>query len=412
MEMPVITAEHWNRLAKGLEQHHALFYQCWAMGKPIFTTEIDTAAVRFDQAGDYLAFLFNPMFWTMLDDYNRTFVISHECLHVTLNHGARTSSAGRQNDEVVNHMLDVVVNHTLVENFGFDRDKIMDWKNLCWVDTVFPKKLQLSTSQSFEYYYNMVPQARSNFGGAKPLDNHGKFRKAGFEDAIEKLNKSMSQEDKQTLGPLLSKHFAKDPKKPEGTGCWTMVNVGPPKVKRKWETVIQKWSQRYMKRDQQDKEQWTRQSRRLACIDSRLLLPTDAQMDHLKRDRHPVWFYLDTSGSCWNFKDRFFTAAMSLSPKHFDVRVFCFDEAVQETPLQSKKVYGGGGTSFSCIEDHIQRTIKDEGTAYPEAVWLLTDGVGNAVHPAKPQNWYWFLTFNHRRFIPPESKVYNLTDFE
>ena len=338
--MTIITAEYWNHLSRKLEEHHSLFYQCWAMGKPIFTTDVETAAIQFNKDGGYLAFLFNPNFWEMLDDYNRLFVIAHECLHVTLNHGVRTQSIRRDNKAAVNCMLDVVVNHMLVENFGFDRNKIMDWDNLCWVDTVFPKKLQLTTRQSFEYYYNMLPQARSNFGGTQLLDDHGKFGKSGFDKAIERLSQNMTEEDKKTIGSLLGKHS------PDGTGKWFTVNALP-KPKQKWETVVQQWSRRYMRRDIQSKEQWTRTNRRLAGVDNDLFLPTDCDVDHWKKDRLPVYFFLDTSGSCWNLKDRFFTAALSLPIKRFEVRLFCFDTEVKETTLASKQVYGGGWAPVS-----------------------------------------------------------------
>lgn len=45
---------------------------------------------------------------------------------------------------------------------------------------------------------------------------------------------------------------------------------------------------------------------------------------------------MDTSGSCFNLAERFFKAALTLNPKKFNVRLFCFDYYATETSLKSK----------------------------------------------------------------------------
>lgn len=50
---------------------------------------------------------------------------------------------------------------------------------------------------------------------------------------------------------------------------------------------------------------------------------------------------------------------------------------------------------------------------YPEAVFVITDGYGNRVKPARPEKWYWFLTPGGSRYcIPKECNIYNLQDYE
>jgi hypothetical protein len=111
-----------------------------------------------------------------------------------------------------------------------------------------------------------------------------------------------------------------------------------------------------------------------------MFLPSDMEIedDNDEKTRIKVYFYLDTSGSCWGLKDRFFAAALSLPDDRFDIRLFCFDTTVQETTLESRKIYGGGGTSFSILEAHIQKEIKEKGE-YPEAVFVITDGYAATV---------------------------------
>jgi len=143
-----------------------------------------------------------------------------------------------------------------------------------------------------------------------------------------------------------------------------------------------------------------------------LVLPSEMEEDALDKTKIEVFFFLDTSGSCIGYKNRFFKAALSL-PKNFNVRLFCFDTQVRETTLISRKIYGGGGTNFGIIEAHIQKVMKEDKCAYPKAVFIITDGWGTAVNPAKAENWYWFLTTNNsRNYIPEKSNVYLLANFE
>ena len=149
--MSTISTEEFNEISRELERHHGLFYQFWSLGRPVFVDDIPTAAVQFDCAGDCVLFMFNPEYWNKLCNYERCFVIAHECLHVSLNHGVRTMGIV---DGPVNECLDVVVNELLVDKFGFDRSKLSDGEDYCWVDTVFPKEKDMPKDKSFEYYYS------------------------------------------------------------------------------------------------------------------------------------------------------------------------------------------------------------------------------------------------------------------
>jgi len=144
-----------------------------------------------------------------------------------------------------------------------------------------------------------------------------------------------------------------------------------------------------------------------------LMLPTDIDVDDLHHDKNKidVWFFLDTSGSCYHLKDRFFAAAASLPENRFNIRLFCFDTSVQETDLISKKIYGGGGTSFKILEQHIQNEINSKNCKYPE-VFVISDGWGDYVNPQFPAKWHWFLTENgSKTHLPKKSNIYELKDY-
>jgi len=408
-DMPFsITSEEWHEISTDLENHHALFYQCWMMGRPFFTDRIETAAVRFNHEGEFIEFLFNPQFWQFLTHYERLFVIAHECLHVILKHGLRTIN--RTDPEGVNAALDVVVNHTLVRSFGFDRNKIRDNEDLCWVDTIYPHHETIPLDESFEYYYRLLP-----VGGVKVrcLDDHSGLC-GDWGRIIQKLSEELTQEEKDSIRSMLEKNMlGGQNRSPEGIGEWTFVNVGRVAKKRKWENVIKQWSMKYLRQDSQDLEQWARIARRLGTLPQDIILPSEMEEDAFQKDRLPVFLMLDTSGSCVGYKERFWKAGASLPNDRFDVRMFCFDTSVAETTLESKKMREGGGTSFLCIEEHIRKLVRKEGIEYPEAVFVITDGYGDEVQPLKPQNWYWFLTPNNsRNYIPKASKVFELKDYE
>lgn len=428
--IPVITPEEWNLISSQLEMHHALFYQMWQMGRPSFDTGISTAAVRFDDEGKCIEFVFNPAFWQGLTLEEKKFVICHESLHVIFNHGIRMADTKQR--RVANVAMDIVVNHTLIDKFGFKRDDLSMHEKLCWLDTVFDeeaiKEVPIRENQAFEYYYLKLIEndgaAMKKGGVSESLDDHDGLEDidpSEWDEIVDKLNESLSNEEKVAIRDVLEKHTEKDGDDKQGgrqagtgsLGQWSFVNPGQVSKKKKWETVIKRWSKRYMKRDEDTVEQWARTARRLSFITGQgLFLPSEVDNDSWSQDRITVWFFQDVSGSCIGLKDRFFRAAKSLPKERFDVKMHTFDTRVFEIDINANRVRGGGGTSFTCMEQYIQRYIKANGEDYPKAVFVITDGFGNRVRPEKPENWYWFLSYNYRTCIPKESHVFMLNDYE
>jgi len=480
------TDDDFIKIATHLEERHAIFHKFWEVGVPIFTTKFATAAVGFNRRGKYINFFFNPFFWDYLDDYNKRFVICHEMVHIILNHGIRTRNAHVLNNMAVNNCLDIVVNHLLIDKFGFSRKKLQgfdkkimdkirehmpkskplilsddkgntkkkksknpppqqlpesephgDYRDLCWVDTVFDikknpyfkktmKKIP-PPNRSFEYYYDLLPKDQATGGVCGVMgmfDDHGGLRDIDdFEDLMKEINGELSEDEKEDLKDTIEKHFEEKPEgspdSPAGTGAgdiWTFADVDPNKIKkqRKWENVIRRWVHKVMREITKDMEQWVRVNRRFALVDKQLILPTEMEIEDFweEVDRIRVDFYMDTSGSCIGMKDRFFKAAASLPDVRFDVRLHCFDTRCYDTTLESQKMYGGGGTSFDCIESDVQKRCKKDNEKYPAAIFVLTDGYGDEIQPENPEAWYWFVTNGYFNYIPEESHKYNLDEFE
>lgn len=420
-----IELEDYLELSRSLISAHALFYKMWELGKPVFTNAIDTAAVSFDKQGEVLLFSFNPDFWDELTPYERQFVISHECLHVILNHGFRIHDLKDKNNG--NIAIDIVVNHMLINNFGFVRDDLPIADSLCWVDTIWKHRIDIPNNKTFEYYYNLLKEEQHtkadlvdehgcingfpsifNPNGSKDINESNRFGKEAAsipKEYIEKLSEELDDQTKESVNGIMA-----------GTGSGSIsltVSTQIVKKKKKWETVIKKWSKQYNKTGIKDIEQWARVNRRFVMMPDDIILPTEMEMEKNEEGKTDVWFFQDTSGSCYHYATRFFKAAKSLDPKKFKIRLFCFDTSVYETSLETGKLYGFGGTSFHIIENHIQKLMKNEKIKYPKAVFVITDGFGSPVNPEQPEKWYWFITNGGAtHYVPKKSNVYKLENYE
>lgn len=409
----------WERIKEKLACHHSVFYKIVEIGKPSFTDSIPTAAVQFDKEGKFINFLFNENFWETCDDYKKMFVICHEALHIVLQHGSRFLEG--VNNKISNIAMDVVVNHSLVRDFGFIKEDVDPNSEYCWVDTVFKDKKYLGfpypDDESTEFYYNEIEkQKESNGGGSGEGDNNGNL----VDDHSGLVNEQLEEAVKQTIDQLdgpekeqLSDALNNIKKAGTNAGSWITINKIKKSKNKKWESIIKKWQLETLRFSSIEKEQWIRKSRRMSGFSNGLILPTNAEIEcfHLSKNKIDVHFFLDTSGSCINLAERFFTAANSLAKEKFNVRLFCFDTKVEETDLSSGKIYGGGGTCFKIIEDYIQKE-KLKNKKYPSVVFIITDGMGSKVTPEHPTRWHWFLSKNIKTYIPKKSFAYNLDDFE
>lgn len=421
-----------------LQRHHAIFSEFWRVGVLIYEPAITTASISFSRDGQGVHFSVNPTFWASLSLDTKAFVLAHECLHVYFEHGRR--SLAMKNRQLFNIAADLVVNHFLVNYFGFKREQL-DFptiKNptggpssdiLCWVDTIFPDE-NVSDRESMDYYYSLLIDPTHSGPDIDSLDEHsqlceqsnssgesGPGSTKAVEKLLDKIIDGLSIEDTNTLEDMLkaTSESGSLPGTAAGNLTRKLILKRTPK-KKKWETVITDTLGRYLgKEDIVPVEQWVSRNRRFQMLSEDLLLPSEVEQEIKIYDRLDVWFFQDTSGSCSHHADRFFKAAASIPEDKFRIRMFCFDTRVYETSLVSGRLYGFGGTCFAAIEHSIQETIKAEEkkkTQYPQVVFVITDGYGTTVNPEYPDRWHWFLSVNYTRCIPGASKKYMLADFE
>jgi len=417
-------------LSRELMQHHSIFQKFWKMGNIEFSEKVKTAAVEFDKLGECINFYINEKFWKTISLEKKKFVIAHECLHVLFYHGIRASLLKESDTkQIANVAMDVVVNYTLIDSFGFNKEEIDPGNEYCWVETVF-KDQNIPTGKSFEYYFNLLQQKQQQSGGDgknkvdqcgskqpgqpgnKLVDEHDlleSFNNKKFEDQIQD---ALDNYDTQNISEMVQEQCEdiKQQIKQAGLNPGGLIKIAKFNkiIKKKWETIIKQWSKKY--NFDKETEQWIHKNRRMSSMPSDLMLPSDYETESEEKNRIDVWFFLDTSGSCAHLGDRFFSAAASLDPKHFDVKLFCFDTHIYETSLKTKKLSGFGGTTFSCINNYINKECNNR--KHPSAIFVISDGYANSFNPAFPKKWYFFLTESYLSCIPKEANIFYLRDYE
>ena len=145
-------------ILRTLRKHHSLFAQFWTVGTLVEVNHpsMPTAGILFDKkSGEGMQFLINPNFWAKLNDHSKAFVIGHEILHVYLDHGRRSLALDRN---LANLAQDIVINHQLVDIFGFKREDLTFGDSYCWRDTMFPGRDDIDADRCFEYYYTKLQE--------------------------------------------------------------------------------------------------------------------------------------------------------------------------------------------------------------------------------------------------------------
>ena len=433
-----LSYEEERQIAFDLEDKHGIFNKFWSMTRPRFTVSIPTAAVGFDKLGNCIQFMINPEFWAQLTLEQKMFVICHECLHIMLSHKYRRKGVPKTHKKLANVAMDLVVNHMLIDRFGFDRStceptqiKVKDKEGkehplqywfLDRVQGKDGKQLPLLQDKSFEYYYAELSKIAEEMGDSDAFDDHGdleSFDSKEFADRLGRELQDMNPDEVKDLKEWLEKQFEQDGKKEGGQqagnnegNILTHVKIEKPVYKKKWESVIKNWVRRAL--TFVEVEQWARKSRRLTNINTDFMLPSDMETEETDKEKLDVWFFQDTSGSCSHLAERFFKAARSIPPNKFNVKLHCFDTRVypmSDKDVKEGKLYGFGGTTFTCIEDYIKYRVAN-GEKFPSAIFCITDGFGDKVNCTNPKQWHWFLSADMKDCIPPECKMFKLEDYE
>jgi predicted metal-dependent peptidase len=423
-----------------LAVHNVIFQEFWKIGKPIFTLRIKTAAVGFGRSGEVLYLIINPDFWGSLDLENKKFVISHECLHVILNHGKRGENY--KNKEDLNKAMDIVINELLIGSFGFNKYDILNWEQLCFVETIFSKELILEKSihkyGSFDYYYQLMVENETN-QEKETVDQHGSVSGESesdmnsngkdldinklIEDAIansEELNESiyeevedkLSNEEKQELGNKIDQDMGRSQAGTNPFGKFIDTPSTPIKKIKKWEEIVRKHVRSIIAYRTQEKESWVARNRKMIMMDEDILIPGEWEEEVPDFAKYNLVFFLDASGSCNAHAQRFVKLLRSIPEEIFEINAYSFDTRIYKIDLKENGVRGCGGTRFSILDDEV-RKLTESKKRHPDAIFVLSDGDGDSFYPEKPKLWHWILTPRHStHYIPELSQKHKIVDFK
>jgi len=443
-----------------LDMKHAAFYRFWEMGRPMLVDDdytvggvhITTGAVVFDTStGKCIRLVINESYWNGMNVEQKAFLIAHECLHLIYKHYSRLFKYSKNELDflLMNIAADIVNNHRLLE-LGFNRDEIEQGQggcSYCWVDNVFSKLTDdiPPPDKSSSYYYHLLKEllaknpenGESVLGSVKLVDDHvdpstGDNSEGGSE-ALDKvvedlLNSLDSQSKKDLLSDFQKRHEELDKEMNErssegGGGKGQDYSTGDtikkmmavrPKPGRLWRNILKEMNASFKSKDEFAlEERWGFDHRRMTCLPKDIDIPAEIESVRPNRVRRDCFMFLDTSGSCAEYAERFWKIASSIDQKWFNVRLFCFSDTVYPINLEDQELRGFGGTSFVPLEKEIQKVIKSQELKYPDVVFVITDGMGDRVFPEKPERWWWLLTENSATdCIPKGSKVLKLEDYE
>lgn len=445
--------DRWEKIDIGnaLADYYSIFSKFWSVGTVQWKKGIGTALIKFDKTSSQpIKFQIDPVFWESLNEEQRCFIVCHEMQHVVGYHGFRFTKTPPWMHRYLNIALDIVVNESLVADYGFSYDtmkgasmspdlvkKLLDAgidpnmikdANSCFVHNVFKHMDPLPpTDKDYSYYLALMLEDTESFENITSMDSHeglesfmddtgdGKGWESEVAEGLSKREESAFKEltKEQIKDAAERKEYAQLAGREAGE--WVHEVTGTRAFsKKKWESVIKQWKMKTI--GVGDANQWRKIDRRYASIiDScpEIILPCEEETDReTEEKRITVWFFQDTSGSCAHLANRFFAAAESLPRQHFDVKLHCFDTRVYETNFETKKLYGFGGTCFNVIEQWIQSKTVGAGKPYPDCVFVITDGHGTIVQPQMPDRWHWFLSEKAEHCIPQRSPRFMLADFE
>tara|TARA_E500000081_G_C6133024_1_gene354899 strand:- start:437 stop:1735 length:1299 start_codon:yes stop_codon:yes gene_type:complete len=428
----LISFEERIELGQILSEHHSIFQTFWSIGRIMFTDKIPTAAVGFDSAGDVLYMILNPDFWASLDLNNRAFVISHECLHVILNHGKRGKDY--KNHKLVNIAQDIVINEMLVNGFGFNKHDIKDWEQFCFVETLFEQNTitekDIHTKGSFKYYYELLEDNEHN-EDKETIDQHSnsegldseiqdlidqmeEYSQEACDYLTEEVNPTLSDKEKVEFAEQLNSEFEESKSSQAGNvplGANININLYKVKKNKKWESIVKDHIRSIVKTKFVEKPSWITRDRRSFCLDEELFTQGDWEVQVPEKQKYNLVFFLDSSGSCYSYAQRFVNMLRTIPEDVFEIHAFAFDRRLYPIDLTTGEINGGGGTSFSLLNNYINKLTQE--SKHPDAIFVLSDGDGDHFVPEKPKLWHWLLTPYHNTYlIPKESKLHKMADFQ
>ncbi|HRZ35588.1 MAG TPA: hypothetical protein P5534_04410 [Candidatus Paceibacterota bacterium] len=361
------------------------------LGRLRLSEHVRTAAIV--ARGEEVWLYFQPEFCERINNAELAGVLTHEALHFVLRHQQRTASLTAQRDRYYFRLAcEAVVNDLILASFPEMK--------LPGDPVTGPWLVGRDTSQmAAEEVMQLLGHQRVRHGrklddrlaNAETLDDHSPWE-ADPRDAA--LNTSASaarpraeplstmadwtDETSALVATLLMNLSPNDP-------CFGTVARGirrrvppAPNCRKSLAQFLEDMATGIASYD----AVWTTPNRKLLALYPRVVLPS-----YPPRYEADILMAIDASGSV---PARFLSVALAFARQRRPqsrVRLISFDTACYEASAQEGSVRGGGGTRVQAVEEYIQAELP----AYPDLVFLLTDGQTPSPCPRHPERWIWLL---------------------
>ncbi|MFF7750949.1 hypothetical protein ACFZCP_17175 [Streptomyces sp. NPDC007971] len=376
------------------------------------TTAVDTAAVVASGDGSCLL-LYNPGFFVRLGLDGVKFVLFHEARHLVHRHLFADDEL--RADPVFALAAEVAINHVALVRLDREELPLLDGRPT-GIDprAVYDSYVEDLTAHSLEPvpYERFVETDLQVYGELKRM-----CRPPVPEPLCAHLVDGLVPADQETvdaitssalLNSLLAARRGHTGAERELLDLMGRTEDGSPRAARIWgklgagmlrgkttRTLTVDWWQRWLVDVLGSK---LREGERLVYPKKRGALLAALGQDPMLARRGPVRekvlvIAYDTSGSMPQHVVQWLTELVGRIDG-VEAHWLSFDAVVM--PFRpGERVYGGGGTSFQAVADHVEGRTEVNGRrldAVPDAVVVLTDGYAPPITPAEPEKWIWLIT--------------------
>lgn len=405
--MIVLDIEERKQIAGLLSKYDSLFYAVMGISEFHISKSTPTAAVALNKETLKPVYFFNPEFWQSLSIYEKAFIISHEILHFILGHLGRekySDNASKLKQEfphlsdkyihkMINFAMDLGDNHTLINAYGFEYEKMPIAPKLCWVHTVFPTDAEVAlkgldpalaqskikTYWSFEQYLPLVVKLMSNQKddeksdensegnnqnsdsekgeksdkneGPAVLDDHqgeldldilkeeGIDNVIPFEDLsddqLEKANEEIGKELDQKLSDEEKQKLLKIPGGQKAgqdiPGVLSQLKIKTDVVvNKKWETVCLNQIASILKMGKAHYDSFNHIPNFMRALSTKYRLPDFKEVDRKHNDKFKIVVFIDGSGSMISYIERLLNLLNTVPSDKFEVIACVFADKVKE----------------------------------------------------------------------------------
>jgi hypothetical protein len=381
-----------NDIKHFIKEHSYLFYTFLNdMAVPEFSKEIDTACVIFNGDNENYKFLINEEFWNKLNFFSKSFLISHEIMHVLLKHGKRGKQFLNSIDEknkshnLLNVCMDISINEILLRELDFTKDLLNFPQDGCFVNTVFKPNDILNENivddESFDYYYHLYTKLYGLKEPPPTLDDHSTFssenKPSNKKDNETDFDDAEQSNEEDIIDSLLEGEedfFSSDSHGSEEEASHS-INIKSKSLEDYFKISIKSSSK--MKIKYKEKHVWHGYNRRISpimsSIDPKISIPSTMKQPNNKKEKHKILIYLDTSYSCFQESNNLLTLAANLPDSKFDIQLFSFSNSVQEVKQDKYNTYtlsNKGATNILAVCNHANNLLSNEKF---DAVFVLTD---------------------------------------